>query len=39
MATELIDHVDYNLTRFVGKDGVMYQITQFNKQTKRGEYV
>ena len=39
MATELIDHVDYSLTRFAGKDGVMYQITQYNEQTKRHEYV
>lgn len=39
MATELIDNDDFSLTRFAGKDGVMYQITQFNKQTKRHEYV
>ena len=39
MATELIDSVDYGLTRFAGKDGVMYQITQYNEQTKRHEYV
>lgn len=39
LATELIDNVDYGLTRFAGKDGIMYQITQYNKQTKRHEYV
>ena len=39
MATELIDNDDFNLTRFAGKSGVEYQITQYNENTKRHEYV
>ena len=40
MATELIDNIDYNLTRFgKGNGKVAYQITQHNRNTKRYEYV
>ena len=39
MATILIDNIDYNLTKFSGKKGVMYQITQYNEDDKRQEYV
>jgi len=39
MSKELIDNIDYNLTRFAGINGVEYQITQYNKNTKRHEYI
>ena len=39
MATDLIDNVDYTLTRFAGKNNINYQITQYNKDNDRHEYV
>lgn len=40
MATELIDNLYFNLTRFgKGNGKVAYQITQYNENNKRQEYV
>lgn len=41
MSTQLFDGKDFSITQYWGGDarGVMYQITQYNKTTKRYEFI